>query len=78
MQFQQVQQAFIAHIKDPQQPVPAGIEERRMAIYRELLTRSHASRAAGRAPSHPSEELRLPLVQPSDISGSMSSNDRPG
>lgn len=37
MQFQQVQQAFIAHIKDPQQPAPAGIEERRMAIYRELF-----------------------------------------
>ena len=38
MQFQQVQQAFIAHIKDPQhQPAPQGIEARRMAIYRELF-----------------------------------------
>lgn len=37
MQFQQLQQAFIAHIKDPQQLAPAGIEERRMAIYRELF-----------------------------------------
>ncbi|MDP2715276.1 DUF2063 domain-containing protein [Rheinheimera sp.] len=37
MQFQQLQQAFIAHIKDPQQPAPAGIEDRRMAIYRELF-----------------------------------------
>ena len=38
MQFQQVQQAFIAHIKDPQhQPAPQGIETRRLAIYRELF-----------------------------------------
>lgn len=37
MHFQQTQQAFIAHIKDPQQPLPAGIEERRMAVYRELF-----------------------------------------
>ena len=38
MQFQQQQQAFIAHIKDPaNQPVPAGIAESRMAVYRELF-----------------------------------------
>uniref|UniRef100_UPI00404816CC HvfC family RiPP maturation protein n=1 Tax=Rheinheimera sp. TaxID=1869214 RepID=UPI00404816CC len=38
MQFQQIQHAFIAHIKDPaQQPIPSGIEARRMAIYRELF-----------------------------------------
>lgn len=37
MHFQQIQQAFIAHIKDPQQPLPAGIEARRMAIYSELF-----------------------------------------
>lgn len=38
MQFQQIQHAFIAHIKDPaQQPIPPGIEARRMAIYRELF-----------------------------------------
>lgn len=38
MQFQQLQQAFIAHIKDPEnQPAPEGIEQRRMAIYRELF-----------------------------------------
>lgn len=38
MQFQQIQQAFIAHIKDPEhQSAPAGIEDRRMAIYRELF-----------------------------------------
>lgn len=38
MQFQQIQQAFIAHIKDPEhQSAPADIEDRRMAIYRELF-----------------------------------------
>ena len=38
MQFQQIQQAFIAHIKDPlHKPAPQGIESRRLAIYRELF-----------------------------------------
>jgi uncharacterized protein len=38
MQFQQVQQAFIAHIKDPEhQPLPEGVEPRRMAVYNELF-----------------------------------------
>lgn len=36
--FQQKQRAFAAHIRDPDHsPAPAGIEERRMAIYRELF-----------------------------------------
>jgi len=36
--FQQHQYAFTAHIRDPEnQAMPAGIEDRRMAIYRELL-----------------------------------------
>lgn len=36
--FQEQQYAFAAHIRDPQQaPAPAGIEDRRMAIYRELF-----------------------------------------
>ncbi|MCI0518299.1 MAG: putative DNA-binding domain-containing protein [Woeseiaceae bacterium] len=36
--FQQKQIAFAAHIRDPQSvPVPPGIEDRRMAIYRELF-----------------------------------------
>jgi len=36
--FQQHQYAFTAHIRDPQhQPGPAGVEDRRMNIYRELL-----------------------------------------
>lgn len=38
MQFQKIQQVFIAHIKDPEhQSAPEGIEDRRMAIYRELF-----------------------------------------
>lgn len=37
MQFQQVQQAFVAAIRNPELSVPADIDERRMAVYRELL-----------------------------------------
>ena len=38
MQFKQAQYAFTAHIRDPQaHPLPEGVEDRRMAIYRELL-----------------------------------------
>ena len=37
-EFQQKQYAFAAHIRDPEQnPAPAGVEDRRMAIYRELF-----------------------------------------
>ncbi len=37
-EFQQKQYAFAAHIRDPANTVaPAGIEDRRMAIYRELF-----------------------------------------
>jgi hypothetical protein len=36
--FQEQQYAFAAHIRDPQSaPAPEGIEDRRMAIYRELF-----------------------------------------
>ena len=36
--FQEKQYAFAAHIRDPQNvPAPEGIEDRRMAIYRELF-----------------------------------------
>jgi hypothetical protein len=36
--FQRQQYAFAAHIRDPQNaPAPEGIEDRRMAIYRELF-----------------------------------------
>lgn len=38
MQFQQIQQAFMEHIKDPDhQAALPGVEDRRMAIYRELF-----------------------------------------
>ncbi|MFA5938222.1 MAG: putative DNA-binding domain-containing protein [Sinimarinibacterium sp.] len=35
--FQQVQFGFAAHIRDPRQDAPAGIEDRRLQIYRELF-----------------------------------------
>ncbi|MGH8529641.1 MAG: HvfC family RiPP maturation protein [Nevskiales bacterium] len=36
--FQQLQYQFTAHLRDPaQHPAPAGVEDRRMGIYRELL-----------------------------------------
>jgi hypothetical protein len=36
--FQEQQYAFAAHIRDPQKaPAPEGVEDRRMAIYRELF-----------------------------------------
>ncbi len=36
--FQKKQLAFAAHIRDPEHvPAPAGVEDRRMAIYRELF-----------------------------------------
>ena len=36
--FQQLQHAFIAHIKDPDKaPMPEGIADERMAVYRELF-----------------------------------------
>lgn len=37
-EFQEKQYAFAAHIRDPQHvPAPEGVEDRRMAIYRELF-----------------------------------------
>lgn len=37
-EFQQKQYAFAAHIRDPEHnPAPGGVEDRRMAIYRELF-----------------------------------------
>lgn len=37
-EFQQKQYAFAAHIRDPEHnPAPEGVEDRRMAIYRELF-----------------------------------------
>lgn len=38
MSFQDIQNTFMAHIRQPaSQPAPKGIEERRMAIYRDLF-----------------------------------------
>ena len=37
MDFKQRQASFMAHIRDPQQPAPEGVEDRRMQIYRELF-----------------------------------------
>lgn len=36
-EFQSLQYRFAAHLRDPQQPAPAGLEERRLRIYRELF-----------------------------------------
>ena len=42
--FQEQQYAFAAHIRDPQNaPAPEGIEDRRMAIYRDLFFNNLAS-----------------------------------
>ncbi len=40
-EFQRIQKAFCAHLRDPrQQPGPADIEDRRMAIYRDLFSKN--------------------------------------
>ena len=36
-EFQNLQRQFAAHIRDPSRPAPGDIEDRRMAIYRELF-----------------------------------------
>ncbi len=49
--FQRQQLAFAAHIRDPDRyPAPDGIEDRRMAIYRELFFNNVASLLAGTFP----------------------------
>lgn len=49
--FTGVQRTFAAHIRDPEaQPRPAGVEERRMAIYRELVFNNVASLLASNFP----------------------------
>lgn len=49
--FQRVQYAFAAHIRDPQSnPAPEGIEDRRMAIYRELFFNNVQKLLAGTFP----------------------------
>lgn len=37
MEFTAIQQGFMNYIRDPNQPLPEGIEPRRMTIYRELF-----------------------------------------
>ena len=49
--FKQAQVEFAAHIRDPQnQPVPAGIESRRMAIYNKLFINSIGGLLSGSFP----------------------------
>lgn len=49
--FQQLQHAFAAHIRDPDnQPAPDGIEDRRMTIYRDLFFNNLVKLLAGTFP----------------------------
>lgn len=49
--FQKLQYAFAAHIRDPEhQPTPADVEDRRMAVYRELLFNNVSSTLASTFP----------------------------
>jgi len=49
--FEQLQREFAAHIRDPDRnPQPAGIESRRMAIYRRLFFNNIESLLAGNFP----------------------------
>lgn len=51
MDFRQLQQAFAAHLRDPDaHPAPAGIEDRRMAVYRELFFNNLRDLLAGTFP----------------------------
>ncbi len=49
--FKAVQYAFAGHLRDPEQnPPPAGIEERRLAVYRELFFNNVQDFMAGNFP----------------------------
>ncbi|MCZ6560555.1 MAG: putative DNA-binding domain-containing protein [Gammaproteobacteria bacterium] len=49
--FQKLQHEFAAHIRDPEsQPAPAGIEDRRMKIYRDLFFNNLVKLLAGTFP----------------------------
>jgi hypothetical protein len=51
MKLADLQQRFTAHIRDPQRaPMPAGIEDRRMKIYRDLFFNNIQSLLAGNFP----------------------------
>lgn len=50
-EFQRVQYAFAAHLRDPQRnPAPPGVEDRRMKIYRELFYNNVEGFVAGAFP----------------------------
>ncbi|MEO0997555.1 MAG: putative DNA-binding domain-containing protein, partial [Pseudomonadota bacterium] len=50
-EFQRRQYEFAAHIRDPENnPAPAGVEDRRMAIYRDLFIGNLASLLAATYP----------------------------
>lgn len=50
-EFQEKQYAFAAHIRDPQHvPAPEGVEDRRMAVYRELFFNNLRSLLSGMFP----------------------------
>jgi hypothetical protein len=49
--FQALQRAFAAHLRDPvAQPAPAGLEDRRVGVYRELFFNNLESLLAGNFP----------------------------
>jgi hypothetical protein len=49
--FQQLQHAFAAHLRDPaRNPAPAGLEDRRVGVYRELIYNNIESLLAGNFP----------------------------
>lgn len=51
MKLARTQQAFTAHIRDPErEPLPDGVEDRRMKIYRELFFNNIQSLLAGNFP----------------------------
>ncbi|HEX7719682.1 MAG TPA: putative DNA-binding domain-containing protein [Woeseiaceae bacterium] len=61
--FQRKQYAFAAHIRDPDiYPAPAGVEDRRMAIYRELFFNNLLKLISGTFPVlkklHPADKWR--------------------
>jgi hypothetical protein len=50
-EFARLQRAFAAHIRDPgAHPMPAGVEDRRMAVYRDLLFNNVREFLAGTFP----------------------------
>ena len=51
MDFRQLQRAFAAHLRDPDiHPAPAGVEDRRMAVYRDLFFNNLRDLLAGTFP----------------------------